>query len=380
MAKTEKSKKNLKTAKPASKKASKKPAKEAVKGKKVAAKSAKATAAPKAKTKSTAKASPKVKAKNTKSTSKTSAKTSSSLKTKPKDKKKAVVKEKASLLPKNSMKMKAYEPPRPTLIATPTDQMLKPFREAAKRNQSRQKEKAKNQKKTGFLAKPGKSAKKVYMDLRVHSPASEGYLTTGGVDPATAMVKLAKAKGLDMIAVTDYHSAEFIDIIKRCANETSVTIIPGLDLKCSIGSCNEVNLVALFPENYSKQDLDKVLEALNIPSSKRGLRNYTIAMNVKDVIKQIEAQGGCIIPSRLDITPSRIQALHELVESHGFHVFDLAHPDNPDYFKENWPSGEFTFLSFSNATALGQIGARAMPTKLPDGGFSAIKNLASRRQ
>src|SRR5690606_9882209 len=108
-----------------------------------------------------------------------------------KEKKKQPAKESASLLPKNSMKMKAYETPRPTLIATPTDKMLKPFREAAKRNQSIQKEKVKNQKKTNFLAKPSKSTKKVYMDLRVHSPASEGYLTTGGVDPAAAMVKLA---------------------------------------------------------------------------------------------------------------------------------------------------------------------------------------------
>lgn len=290
-----------------------------------------------------------------------------------------VVIAKPMLLPRNSMKKTADEEPKHKLIATPTDQMLKPFRDAAKKLQVIVKEKKKSKSTATFIAKPIKSAKKVFIDLRVHSPASEGYLSTGGVDPASAMVRLAKAKGLDMIAVTDYHSAEFVDIVKVKAQNTSVTIIPGLDLKCVVGNCNEVSMVALFPENYTKDDLDKVLAKLGIPDNKKGLKSYTIPLSVKEIISAIESNGGVIIPSRLDITPNRMRALHELIESHGFHVFDLAHPDNPEYFKEHWPSGEFTFLSFSNANALGQIGTRASGTKLPDRGFNAIKTLASRR-
>lgn len=286
---------------------------------------------------------------------------------------------KVGLLPKNSMKKMPSESAKPAVIATPSDQMLKPFREAAKRTQMLIKEKQKATKKSSFLAKPLKSAKKIYMDLRVHTPASEGFLTTGGIDPASAMVRLAKAKGLDMIAVTDYHSAEFVDVIKSKAENTTVKVIPGLDLRCSVGTCDEVTLVALFPENYSKEDLDKILDKLEIPRNKRGLQSYTISLELERIIKLIEEDGGIIIPSRLDITPHRMTALRELVENHGFHVFDLAHPDNPEYFKENWPDGEFTFLSFSNANALGQIGARSAATRLADGGFNGIKSLVNRR-
>ena len=284
-----------------------------------------------------------------------------------------------SVTPKNTMKVLASDKPKPTIIAAPTDEMLKPFREAAKRTLAYNKEKKKVDKKSCFLAKPLKSAKKVYIDLRVHSPASEGYFTTGGVDPAAAMVRLAKAKGLDMMAITDYHSADFVDLIKVKAQETSVTVIPGIDLKCAVGNCDEVNLVALFPESYSKIELDKVLEKLGVPNHKKGSKNHTINLEVKSVISIVESSGGVIIPSRLDKTPHRMQVLPELIEVHGFHVFDLAHPDHPEFFKERWPSGEFTFLSFSNANALGQIGARAVGTKISGNGFAGLKSLVARR-
>lgn len=285
-----------------------------------------------------------------------------------------------TLLHKNSMKVMPSEVQKPpALIATPTDVMLKPFRDAAKRTQLIIKEKQKTKKRSNFIAKPQKSAKKAHVDLRVHTPASEGYLTTGGVDPASAMLRLAKAKGLDMIAVTDYHSAEFVDIVKSRARETDVKILPGLDLRCAIGNCDEVHLVALFPENYGSGELNDVLNKLSIPTHKRGRKNYCIEKPVTHVIAVIEENGGVIIPSRLDITPHKMKTLHELIDTFGFHVFDLAHPDNPEYFKQHWPDGEFTFVSFSNANALGQIGARSNPIKIPEVGFQGIKHLATRR-
>lgn len=293
---------------------------------------------------------------------------------------KVVEKKVPILIPKKLIKeIPSEQNAQNRLIATPTDKMLKPFRDAAKRTQLINKEKQKNKKKTNFIAKPAKTAKKVYLDLRVHSPVSEGYLSTGGVDPAIAMLRLAKAKGLDMIAVTDYHSAEFIDILKSRTKETDIKVLPGLDLRCKIGSCDEVYMVALFPESYSSSELNQILNKLEVPANKRGVRNFCIEKSISEVVKVVESKGGVIIPSRIDITPSTMKTLHELVDKLGFHVFDLAHPDNPEYFKEHWPDGQFTFMSFSNANALGQIGARTNPVRIPELGFEGIKNLASRR-
>jgi hypothetical protein len=267
----------------------------------------------------------------------------------------------------------------PQMIASPTTEMLKPFRDAAKKNKEVAKTKLKSKSKSAFIAKPPKGSKKYTLDLRVHSPISEGYFSTGGVDPAAAMVRLAKSKGLDMIAITDYHSGDFVDLVKNEARETSVTVLPGIDLRCSVGNCSEVSFVALFPEEFTSESLNAVLNELGIPEVAKGRKTFTLREEMKKIIEIVESKGGVLIPTRLDKTPHRVIAVKELVEKYGFHAFDMVHPDNPEFFKEHWPSGEFTFLSSSNANALGQIGSRGMQLKLSSPGFIGLKTLLRRR-
>jgi hypothetical protein len=270
--------------------------------------------------------------------------------------------------------------PQVQALLAPTEEMLKPFREAAKRNQANQKAKQKEVKQKNFLAKPQKTGKKVTVDLRLHSPMSEGYFSTGGVDPAGAMVRLAKAKGLDMIAVTDYHSAEFVDIITEKAKDTTVSVLPGVDLRCRINACNEVYFVALFEEGKSSDDLYRVLAKIGVPLSARGSKDYVVGKSLKEIIEVVEEEGGILIPSRIDKTPNRLNTAKTLVEEFGFHAFDMVHPENPDYFKDRWPGGEFTFFSFSNANSLGQIGSRTFSTKMSSEGFKGLKELVGRRR
>ncbi len=277
---------------------------------------------------------------------------------------------------------KSAEKPSPQAQAllTPTEKMLKPFKDAAKKNQVLQKSKQKEAKLKGFLAKPQATGKKVTVDLRMHSPMSEGYFSTGGVDPAGAMIRLAKAKGLDMIAVTDYNSAEFLELIQDKAKETSVSVLPGLDLRCQVAECDEIYFVALFEEEKTSTDLYRVLAEIGVPLSARGSKNFVVKKSLKEIIEVVEREGGILIPSRVDKTPNRLHAAKTLVEDFGFHAFDMVHPDNPEYFKDRWPSGEFTFFSFSNANSLGQVGSRTFSTKIPKDGFKGLKAVIDRRK
>lgn len=281
---------------------------------------------------------------------------------------------------RNATSRAANATPQAQALLAPTEEMLKPFREAAKRNQAAQKAKQKEVKQKNFLAKPLKTGKKVTVDLRLHSPMSEGYFSTGGVDPAGAMVRLAKAKGIDMIAVTDYHSAEFVDIICEKAKDTQVAVLPGVDLRCKINTCDEVYFVALFEEGRKSEDLYRMLSKIGVPLSARGSKDYVVGKSLKEVIEVVEEEGGILIPSRIDKTPHRLNSAKTLVEEFGFHAFDMVHPENPDYFKDRWPAGEFTFFSFSNANSLGQIGSRTFSTKITSEGFKGLKELVGRRR
>ncbi len=268
----------------------------------------------------------------------------------------------------------------PTHLFTPSTKVLKPFREAAKHNKKVLKNKEKARANRGaFIAKPPKKGKSYQIDLRIHSPASEGFCNTAGVNPSAALVRLAAVKGLDMIAVTDYHHAAFIDGVKEIAEKSKVTFIPGVALRCAIAGCSEVRFVALFPETFTGSDIFRVLDELEVPDSKYGQKDYCITRPFREVLQIVEKNSGVLIPSRIDRTPYCQLAIPTLVEEFGMRVFDLVHPDSPDFFREKWPSGGFTFLSFSNANTLGQIGSRSARIKLAAPGFAGLREIMQRR-
>ncbi len=220
--------------------------------------------------------------------------------------------------------------------------------------------------------------KKYVMDLRVHSPESLNYFGLEGIDTAPAMVSLAKVKGLDMIAVTDFYSARFVDRVVAAAKDTPVTIIPGVDIRCIVGACDDVVLTCLFPEDFSSNSIENFLSDLEIPSSAQGNANYLLRKPFERVLEVLELHGGVAIPSRIDMTPHRLSALPILVEKYGFRAFDLAYPETAQFLKRRFPKIKFQALTFSSANSLAQVGSRTAKVKMPIGGFAGVRDLVSR--
>lgn len=259
-------------------------------------------------------------------------------------------------------------------------QDLKPFRSIAKRNRLITREKNKVIRvKQGFYAKQAKKGKRFAIDLRIHSPASLGYLAPEGVEVASALVRLAKAKGIKILGITDFYSAHYVDKVKEEAKNFNISIIPGFDLRCKVVDCNEVFFTALFPEETTSEDIFKVLRELEVPESAYGQGNYCLSLPVEKIIEIVEKNGGVLIPTCLDRTPYRQLAIPSLIDTHGFHAFDVLMTDQLEFFKKRWPQGGFTFFSFSNANSLGQVGNRRTKIRLEEPTFSCLKEVVARR-
>lgn len=220
--------------------------------------------------------------------------------------------------------------------------------------------------------------KNYVLDLRIHSPASLGYLGIEGIDTAPAIVRLAKVKGLDVIGVTDFYSGRFIDRVSEAASGSKVTVLPGVSLRCKLGQCDDVVLVCLFQESYASSDIEAFLTELKIPDARLGDSSYTLPTSIDVVIEMVEKRGGIIIPSRLDKTPHQMKVIPRLVEEFGFRTFDLTHVDSKNFFKAQWPELAFNLYSFSSASALAQVGSRNSQVKLPDKTFESIRRVVTR--
>ncbi|NDC38669.1 MAG: hypothetical protein EBZ48_11535 [Proteobacteria bacterium] len=221
--------------------------------------------------------------------------------------------------------------------------------------------------------------KSYLLDLRIHTPASLGYLSIGGIDTAPALVRLAKVKGLDIIALTDFYSAEFIDRVRDAAKDSPLTILPGVVLRCKVGICDDVSIAVLFPEHYSGVHVAQFLERIKVPAGARGDRRFLLKTPFREILAEIERSGGIALPSRLDKTPHRQSAIPVLVEEYGFRAFDLAYPDSARYFKKHWPKTKFNLFCFSNAHALAQVGSRMAKLKMSEGGFAGVRSVLTRQ-
>ncbi|MFN8392632.1 MAG: hypothetical protein U0136_20230 [Bdellovibrionota bacterium] len=279
--------------------------------------------------------------------------------------------------------VKAAKPePAPEIITVPTEKLLRPFRRAAELNRqhAKQLQRARAQK-GSFLAKPVKKGKRYLIDLRVHAPGTVGYFANGGIAAGPALIRLANVKGLHMIGLTEYYNASYLDQVRSALTpESGLVVLPGVVICCEVGGCREVPILVLFPETVSSETIYGLLEALEVPRSAYGKKDYCLSMNFGKVLETIEAHGAIAIPSRVDKTPYRQLAIAELVDRYGMHAFDLAHPDSPDLFRDSWPNGGFTFFSFSSANALGQIGNRVGKVTLAQLGFEGLREIVKRRE
>jgi hypothetical protein len=230
----------------------------------------------------------------------------------------------------------------------------------------------------GGLTQRAPKQRSYVMDLRIHSPVSLGYIAIDGIDTAPALVRLARVKGIDTIALTDFYSGEFIDRVSQAAKENGVTLIPGTVIRAQLGSCDDVVLSCLFPEEYTSAHLRAFLDQLGVPERARGDKNYLLKLPFADILRILHSHGGVALPSRMDKLPNRMAAIPELVEKYGFRTFDLAFADSVRFFKTRWPKMKFNLYSFSNAHALAQVGSRIAKVKMQEGGFAGLKALLQR--
>jgi PHP family Zn ribbon phosphoesterase len=216
------------------------------------------------------------------------------------------------------------------------------------------------------------------MDLRVHTPNSLGYRGIEGLDTAPALVRLARVKGIDVLGVTDYYSGDFIDRLRVAAQDSALTVIPGIDLRLTVGNCEDVEMSCLFPEIFTSEEIRNFLDQLGVPCIDTSESIFRVELSLEEVIKKVEGADGVMLPSRMDRTPSRRSAIPVLVEEYGFRTFDLAHGDSAAMFEQQWPHLTFNLFSFSNANALAQVGSRIAKISLVNPTFADLKPVLMR--
>ncbi len=159
---------------------------------------------------------------------------------------------------------------------------------------------------------------KYAVDLHIHSalsPCGDSDMTPNNI------VNMAIVKGLDAIAVTDHNSAANLKAVSRCALNSGILFIPGMEVETS----EEIHLVCLLPSTDAAIELQKcVYNALPETINREDIFGKQLIMDENDEIIGKE--------SRFLITATKLDSYQvvSLVRKLGGAVMP-AHVDRPSY-------------------------------------------------
>ncbi len=180
---------------------------------------------------------------------------------------------------------------------------------------------------------------KLYYDFHIHSclsPCGSEDMTPNNI------VNMAQLIGLDAIAVSDHNSCKNIPAVLKCAEGTSLLVVPGIEVE----SREEVHILCLFDSMESLASFAEVIEEhlLKIPNKTEVFGEQAIMdendkvigtypnllitatdLSIEDVIKLCRDKKGVPIPAHIDREAnSIITNLGFIIPEYGFKTIEIS--------------------------------------------------------
>ena len=132
-------------------------------------------------------------------------------------------------------------------------------------------------------------------DLHVHTSASHDISSRWAKSTPDDVVRIAIEKGLDIIAVTDHNTASNCDAIRKAAQNTQLTVFPGVEISTPQG-----HVLAIFDIGTPSSKIEDLLIKLEIPREQFGSLDAATKFSIYDVCNFIENESAVAIAAHID--------------------------------------------------------------------------------
>ncbi|HBB56782.1 TPA: hypothetical protein DEW47_03140 [Patescibacteria group bacterium] len=173
-------------------------------------------------------------------------------------------------------------------------------------------------------------------DLHVHTPASYDW-DSKCKKTNSDIVDLAVKEGISAIAVTDHHTTESVDEIKKLGESKGLCVIPGVELRTDKGN-DKIHIIALFDPSVSGQSIyDNVLCPLGFSKDDvKKATNEQVYCGFEDACKKIHEQGGLVFlhagnkSNGIEQLDSDLKALLKTDLAFSVDIFEINSEKNAD--------------------------------------------------
>jgi len=206
-------------------------------------------------------------------------------------------------------------------------------------------------------------------DLHVHTPGSHDYEDTDA-EPDDLVAGFER-EDLDLVAVTDHNNGEFFESLQEAAEDSSVTVLPGVEITTGQSGEHQIHMTAIFPPEEADV-LPTFLHDIGI----RGDPEEAIADDtIPKICEKTREFGGLPILAHIDVAAG---ADHELADRNNptrQRVFDaekvaaleVVAEETADEFED------FAHIRSSDAHSLADIGERHAYIKMDSPCFEGLR-------
>lgn len=147
-------------------------------------------------------------------------------------------------------------------------------------------------------------------DLHLHTPESNCF-PDKTITPKE-WVEECINKGLDVVAVTDHNSGNYIDKVIEEAKGTNLTVFPGVEITCDSA---KVHLLILFDKYKRSSDINGFLQYCGIEENKFAQQDATTSEreNIFTVAEKASERGALVIAAHIDEYNGISETSHQMM-------------------------------------------------------------------
>ncbi|MBO4581957.1 MAG: PHP domain-containing protein [Bacteroidales bacterium] len=227
-------------------------------------------------------------------------------------------------------------------------------------------------------------------DMHIHSVLSP----CGDLDMSpSAIVQQAKAKGLDIIGLTDHNSTLNAEVTRKLGAQCGVMVMMGAEVTTK----EEIHCLSFMPNSeklsefqqfldsrviFFENDPDKfgyqvvVDEEDNIVDQVPHLLINALDLPMMELQQKVYEMGGIFIPAHVDKKRTSISSQLVFVPDHlKFQALELSYNAQKNRFFENFPwFSDFNYIQSSDAHFVNDIGKVFSTLEMDSFSFDNFKN------
>lgn len=206
-------------------------------------------------------------------------------------------------------------------------------------------------------------------DLHVHTPGSYDY-EDSDIDPKE-LIDRFEEEDLDLVGVTDHNTHSFYEDLREAAQNSGVTILPGVEITTGQSGAHQIHMTAIFPPEEADV-LGPFLHDIGIT----GDPEQAIAEDtIPKICEKTKDYGGLPILAHIDAVAGADYELEDRNNPTRQNVFDEEKVASLEVIKEETADefGGFAHIRSSDAHSLDEIGERYTFVKMDSPSFEGLR-------